>query len=76
MSDLSVAKNQQFLVEPTNKVQQMWAEMKIQELQSKIMRAKQDIEDLRKGRIIGLEANILMWQMEKTKLENDITIDV
>ena len=72
MADLPVPASQQWSVEPTEDVKKMWREMKKQELRSKISRATQDIEDLEKGRIVGLKANIKMWKLELEKLEDKI----
>lgn len=54
----------------------MWIKVQIQEKKSQISRYKQDIEDLQKGRILDLQARIKMCEMEVTKLENSLAVDI
>ena len=67
MSDIGV--QQQWLVSPDSKVERMWLEVQIQEKRSRIVRYKQDIEDLTKGKIVDLQARIIMLEKEIKALE-------
>jgi hypothetical protein len=62
MADIGV--KQQYLVSPDHAVEQKWLQVQIQERKSRIARYKQDIEDCLKGRIIDLEAKIMMLEKE------------
>ena len=76
MSDTPVKQN--WLVSPTAKIEQMWADIQIQERVSRITKMKQDIEDLLKIQKVKLEAQILMLEMEVEKLQNKktaVTVD-
>jgi len=59
---------QQWLVSPTKEIEDKWVEVQIQERVSRIARYKQDIEDLKKGRILELEAKILMLELELNEI--------
>jgi phage shock protein A len=61
MADLPVPQN--WDVEPPVSVQKKWVEVRIQELKSRAARHKQDIEDLRNGKIKDLEAKITMLEL-------------
>lgn len=74
MSDLGA--NRQWLVSPTKEIEDKWREVQIQERVSRIARYKQDIEDLKKGKILELEAKIMMLEMEVERLKSEKTIDV
>ena len=74
MSDLGVRQN--WLVSPTKEIEDKWREVQIQERVSRISRYRQDIEDLKKGKILELEARILMLEMEIEKLKSEKPIDV
>ena len=67
MADLGIPQAQ-WLVPATDSVKQKWLEVKKQEVRSKIARAKQDIDDIMNGRVIGLKAQIEMWELELNKL--------
>ena len=67
MSDLPVEGN--WLVAPDTDIKRKWIEVQIQERKSRIARHKQDIEDLKKGKIVDLEARILMLDKELIDLE-------
>lgn len=67
--DVGIPK-EQFLVSPTKEIEELWKEVKRQELRSKIKRAEQDIEDLIKGRVLDLQAKIKMWNLELDKLNS------
>ena len=71
-----IGSNQQWLVSPTKEIEEKWREVQIQERISRIVRYKQDIEDLQKGRILELEAKILMLEMEVARLKSEKVIDV
>lgn len=62
MADLRVQTN--FLVSPTAEIEEMWVNVKIQEKKSTIAGIKQLIEDLKKGKIIDLEAKCMMHEKE------------
>jgi hypothetical protein len=68
MADIGV--NGKYLVSPNAEIEALWKEAAIQEKRSKIVRAKQDIEDLMQGKIKTLQADIKMWELEIKKLEN------
>jgi hypothetical protein len=62
MSD--IGERQQWLVSPTKEIEDKWIEVQIQERVSRIARYKQDIEDFKKGRILELEAKIMLLELE------------
>jgi len=72
MGDISLSDKKGWLVSPTKDVEQKWIEIQIQEKISRINRHRQDIDDLKKGKIVDLEAKIKMLELEKTKLEGDL----
>lgn len=78
MADLPVEGN--WLVDPNNDVKVKWLEVAIQERISRINRHKQDIDDLKKGKILELEARIMMLERELKDLESQksrlVPIDV
>ena len=74
MSDLNV--NSRWLVSPTKEIEDKWREVQIQERVSRIVRYRQDIDDLKKGKILELEAKIMMLEMEVDRLKAEKTIDV
>ena len=74
MSDLNV--NSRWLVSPTKEIEDKWREVQIQERVSRIVRYRQDIDDLKKGKILELEAKIMMLEMEVDRLKSEKTIDV
>lgn len=67
MADVGGGTN--WLVSPTREIEDKWIEVQIQERKSRIIRYKQDIDDLRKGRIIELEAKIMMLELELLEIE-------
>lgn len=67
MGDLPIPRG--WLVEPDIEVKIKWCDVQIQEKKSRIVRHRQDIEDLIKGRIIEFEANIMMLEKEVYDLE-------
>lgn len=67
MADIGASQN--WLVSPTREIEDKWIEVQVQERRSRIIRYKQDIEDLRKGRIIELEAKIMMLELELIEIE-------
>jgi predicted nucleic acid-binding Zn-ribbon protein len=60
------------LVKPSDEVEKRWLMVQIQERKSKIARFTQDIEDLTQGKIVALEAQILLAKQELQKFENDL----
>jgi hypothetical protein len=58
-----------WLVSPTREIEDKWIEVQIQERKSRINRYKQDIEDMRKGRIVELEAKVMMLELELLEIE-------
>lgn len=67
MSDIAVEGN--WLVDPDNEIKQKWIEVQIQERKSRIARHRQDKEDLIKGKLVDLDARILMLEKELKDLE-------
>jgi len=67
MADVGVGQN--WLVSPTREIEDKWIEVQIQERKSRIIRYRQDIDDLRKGRIVELEAKIMMLELELLEIE-------
>ena len=75
MADIQLEGN--WLVSPTIEIERKWIEVQIQERKSRINRHKQDMEDLIKGKLVDLEARILMLDQELKELEakkNAVTI--
>lgn len=70
MADLPVEGN--WIVPADQQVKCKWVEVQIQERKSRIARHRQDIEDLKKGRIVELEARIMMLEKELGELEQDL----
>lgn len=64
-----------WLVSPTKEIEEKWIEVQIQERISRINRYKQDIEDFKKGRILELEAKIMMLELELKEIEQRRTTD-
>lgn len=71
MADIG-GSSSQFLVSPNHEIEMKWVEVQIQERKSRIARHKQDIEDLQKGKIVDLEAKIMMLVKELKHLENKL----
>ena len=67
MADLPV--NTQWLASPDAVVEEMWINVQIQEKKSRIVKTRQDIEDLIKGMKVKLEAQIMMLEKEIRFLE-------
>ena len=75
MADLG--SNRNWLVNPNEEVKKKWLSCQIQERKSQIVRLTQDIEDLREGQIVKLEATIIMLQKEVTQLNLELNaIDI
>lgn len=70
MADLPIVYNDE--IEPDNKIEAKWCESQIQEAESRIIRHRQDIEDLVKGKIPQIEGNIMMLEKRKTHLEQKL----
>jgi len=62
MADIGVS--QQFLVSTDLEVEQKWVDVQIQERKSRVVKMRQDIEDLVKGMKVKLEAQIMMLEKE------------
>lgn len=69
MADIGINRN--YLVEPNRDVKVKWLEIQIQERKSRVVRLRQDIEDITKGRIVELEAQMIIANNELIKLESD-----
>ena len=69
MGDIPVEGN--WLVSPNAEIERKWVEVQIQERRSRIARHKQDMEDLVKGKLVDLEARILMLEQELKELESN-----
>lgn len=67
MADLPVSQN--WGVEVPDDVRKMWLNVQIQELKSRITRTQQDIEDLMKGKVLTLQANLKMLELSLKDLE-------
>lgn len=79
MGDIGVKR--QWLIQEPNEVKKKWIRIEIQQRKSQIARYKQDIEDLKNGQIIKLEAMITMLEKEienlsETLAKYDDAIDV
>jgi len=70
MADIPVESN--WLVSPDIDIERKWIEVQIQERKSRIARHRQDIEDLRKGKIVDLEARIMILTKELKHLESKL----
>lgn len=68
MADTEVRGN--WLVSPTREIEDKWIEVQIQERVSRIARYKQDIEDLKKGKILELEAKIMLLELELKEIQS------
>jgi len=72
-----------WLVNPDAEIKFKWIEVQIQERKSRIARHRQDKEDLIKGKLVDLDARILMLDKELKNLESeadkltpvDVTVD-
>jgi hypothetical protein len=60
-----------YLVEANVEVKKKWLDIEIQSRISRIARHKQDIEDLIKGKIVDLEAKIMMLERELESFKED-----
>jgi hypothetical protein len=67
MADIGTPTN--WLVSPDAEIEKKWVEVQIQERRSRIVRYRQDIEDLQKGKMLDLEARIMMLEREIENLE-------
>ena len=65
-----IGERQNWLVSPTKEIEDKWVEVQIQERISRIARHKQDIEDLKKGRILELEAKIMLLELELKAIQS------
>ena len=75
MADLGTNRN--WLVQPNEEIKKKWLSSQIQERKSQVVRLKQDIEDLKQGQIVKLEATIMMLDKEIIQLLNEFeAIDV
>ena len=70
MADLHTGEN--WLVDPTDDIKRKWLEVKIQECKSRRARHQQDMEDLIKGKLVELEARILVIDLELKNLETEL----
>ena len=67
MADIQTEGN--WLVDPTDEIKRKWIEVQIQERKSRINRHKQDMEDLKMGKLVDLEARILILELELKDFE-------
>lgn len=70
MADLGSKRN--WLIQEPNEVKKKWIMCEIQSRKSQIIRLQQDIEDLKKGQIVKLEATIMMLEEELKNLVNKL----
>lgn len=68
MADIGVPQN--WLVSKDIEVERKWIDVQIQERKSRIVKTKQDIEDLEKGMKVKLEAMVMMLEKEIAFLED------
>lgn len=61
-----------WLVDPNIEVQTKWVEVEIQSKKSQIVRLNQDIEDLKKGKLLELEAVVIMREKELISLQEKL----
>lgn len=72
-----IGNNRQWLIKPNEEVERKWILCEIQQRKSQIVRLTQDIEDLKQGQIVKLEATIMMLQKEMDELNAKLNaIDV
>lgn len=69
MADIN--QSRQWLVDPDIEVKKKWLQCSMQEKKSQIVRLKQDIEDLQRGKIAKLEGTIMMLEKELKSLEEE-----
>lgn len=70
MADKPIPKN--WLVDPTNEVRVKWAQVERQQKVSQLNKTRQDIDDLKKGQILGLEATCDMLELEIKRLDAEL----
>lgn len=70
MADIPIEGN--WLVSPDQEIKRKWIEVQIQERKSRIARHRQDIEDLLKGKVVDLEARIMMLDKELSELGQEL----
>ena len=70
MADIPIQGN--WLVSPTREIEKKWIEVQIQERKSRIARYKQDKEDLLKGKVVDIDARIMMLEIEEKELTNKL----
>lgn len=74
MADVGV--NKQWLVSPTQEIEDMWVKVSIQEKKSRIVKHRQDLEDLMQGEVVRIQALIKMLELEQKELESKLVVDV
>ena len=74
MADVGV--NKQWLVSPTQEIEDMWVKVAIQEKKSRIVKHKQDLEDLMQGEVVKIQALIKMLELEQKELESKLVVTV
>ena len=74
MADVGV--NKQWLVSPTQEIEDMWIKVAIQEKKSRIVKHRQDLEDLMQGEVVKIQALIKMLELEQKELESKLITDV
>jgi len=72
MSDIGSKRN--WLIQEPNEVKKKWVMCEIQSRKSQIIRLQQDIEDLKKGQIVKLEATIMMLEEELKNLVSKLEL--
>jgi hypothetical protein len=68
MADIGVTQN--WLASPTREIEEKWIDVQIQERKSRIVKTRQDIEDLIKGMKVKLEAQVMMLEREVKMLQD------
>ena len=74
MADLPVSRH--YDIEPPDDVKRMWVEVRAQEYRSRIARIKQDIDDLIKGQVLKLQAELKMLELSLEELEKRKAVDI
>jgi len=70
MADKPIRQN--WLVDPTKEIQIKWKQVEKQQKVSQLMKTRQDIEDIKKGQILGLEATCEMLELEIKRLDVEL----
>jgi len=70
MADKPIQRN--WLVDPTRDIQEKWLRVERQQKISQLNKTRQDIEDLKMGQILGLEATCDMLELEVKRIDAEL----